>query len=143
MDEMEKTVQVLLKEAKTHKKKKLRSLYIQSVIENILLRNEVYRLVENNFVKTFDDYVEHTPLEKTDAEFVAISTAFDAAARLFAVFRSALEEAAREISKLTGEQVDEVIARLLEITLDEWDELSASIIACGKVLGEVPEDGMY
>ena len=143
MDEMEKTVKMLLKDAKKHSKKKLRNLYVQGAIENMLLRNEVYRLVENNFIKTFDDYVEHSPLEKTEVEFVAISTAFDAAARLFAVFRSALEEAALEINKLTGEQVDEVIARLLEITFDEWDELSASIIACGRVLGEVPEDGMY
>ena len=126
--------------------KKLRGRVLQLEIENVLLRNEVNILYNRTHELISAMQAEHMPVPALDrnaeplsaerAETVVIVSAMHSALTLFAGIRDSIDNAANEIHTYTGESVDSVTQRLLQMNDIDWDSLIASIRACATILDE-------
>lgn len=124
--------------------KKLRAQVTQLEIENVLLRNEIDIVHSRTHELISAMQSQHTPVSDLNtnplsverAETVVILSAMHSALTLFTGIRDSVDNAANEIHAYTGESVDSVTERLLQMNDIEWVSLIASIRACTEILSE-------
>lgn len=125
---------------KKERKLKLRITILE--IENGLLRADIRRFIEQQAVQAhkFSRFSSGELTAEESSFEIAKEVALEAAVKLCHFATTAVDTAAHEISERTLEHVDDVVARLYDCSVEEWEELSSVIRACEGLLEESFEE---
>jgi hypothetical protein len=79
---------------------------------------------------------DNSPLSKDRAEAVIFLNATSNAVTLIDLVQDALNSAAEEIHYLTGEATAEILQRLINDNIEEWERIRASMVAASELLDD-------